>query len=156
MAVFSCGQYSKPQFQYDQHLAAVKALAFHPTQSHVLVSGAGTADRCIRSFNLISNELTACVDTGAQVCSLLFSKNSAELCSSHGFPNHHLALWSWPTLQLVGSFTGHTCRALYSSLSPCGQLVVTGAADDTLRFWNMFPPAKQPVTSPLPSPYLPR
>ena len=32
-------------------------------------------------------------------------------------------------------------RALYLAVSPCGQSVVTGAGDETLRFWNVFPSA---------------
>lgn len=27
-------------------------------------------------------------------------------------------------------------------MSPDGQTIVTGAADETLRFWNVFPPLK--------------
>jgi cell division cycle 20-like protein 1 (cofactor of APC complex) len=27
-------------------------------------------------------------------------------------------------------------------MSPCGKTVVTGAGDETLRFWNIFPSAK--------------
>ena len=34
---------------------------------------------------------------------------------------------------------GHAQRVLYLSLSPDGQSIVTGAGDETLRFWNVFP-----------------
>jgi cell division cycle 20-like protein 1 (cofactor of APC complex) len=34
---------------------------------------------------------------------------------------------------------GHSSRVLYLSLSPDGQSIVTGAGDETLRFWNVFP-----------------
>jgi cell division cycle 20-like protein 1 (cofactor of APC complex) len=27
-------------------------------------------------------------------------------------------------------------------MSPCGQMCVTAAGDETLRFWNLFPTAK--------------
>lgn len=33
-------------------------------------------------------------------------------------------------------------RVLYLAMSPCGKTVVTGAGDETLRFWNIFPSAK--------------
>jgi cell division cycle 20-like protein 1 (cofactor of APC complex) len=26
-------------------------------------------------------------------------------------------------------------------MSPCGRTIVTGAGDETLRFWNLFPSA---------------
>ena len=38
--------------------------------------------------------------------------------------------------------TGHTLRVLYLSMSPDGQTVVSGAGDETLRFWSVFPGAK--------------
>ena len=37
------------------------------------------------------------------------------------------------------TLTGHTYRVLYLSMSPDGKTVVTGAGDETLRFWNAFP-----------------
>ena len=36
--------------------------------------------------------------------------------------------------------TGHDDRVLHLAGSPDGQQIVTGAADQTLRFWNVFPP----------------
>lgn len=31
---------------------------------------------------------------------------------------------------------------LYLAVSPDGQTIVTGAGDETLRFWNVFPGSK--------------
>ncbi len=42
----------------------------------------------------------------------------------------------------VTTLTGHTYRVLYLALSPDGQTIVTGAGDETLRFWNVFPGSK--------------
>ena len=33
-------------------------------------------------------------------------------------------------------------RVLYLAMSPDGQTIVTGAGDETLRFWNIFPGSK--------------
>jgi WD40 repeat protein len=38
----------------------------------------------------------------------------------------------------VATLTGHTYRVLYLAMSPDGQTIVTGAGDETLRFWNAF------------------
>ena len=46
-------------------------------------------------------------------------------------------------MQRIATLTGHTYRVLYLAASPDGQTLVTGAGDETLRFWNVFPPAKQ-------------
>lgn len=35
-----------------------------------------------------------------------------------------------------------TRSVLYLALSPDGQTIVTGAGDETLRFWNVFPSTK--------------
>jgi cell division cycle 20-like protein 1 (cofactor of APC complex) len=42
----------------------------------------------------------------------------------------------------VATLTGHTLRVLYLAMSPDGQTIVTGAGDETLRFWNAFNKAK--------------
>lgn len=38
----------------------------------------------------------------------------------------------------VAEFTGHTSRVLHLAQSPDGTTVVSGAADETLRFWRVF------------------
>jgi cell division cycle 20-like protein 1, cofactor of APC complex len=42
----------------------------------------------------------------------------------------------------VSTLTGHSFRVLYLAMSPDGQTIVTGAGDETLRFWNAFPGPK--------------
>ncbi|KAJ1416071.1 WD40/YVTN repeat-like-containing domain superfamily [Sesbania bispinosa] len=42
----------------------------------------------------------------------------------------------------LATLTGHTYRVLYLAVSPDGQTIVTGAGDETLRFWNVFPSRK--------------
>jgi cell division cycle 20-like protein 1, cofactor of APC complex len=39
----------------------------------------------------------------------------------------------------VITLTGHTFRVLYLAMSPDGSTIVTGAGDETLRFWQIFP-----------------
>lgn len=42
-------------------------------------------------------------------------------------------------MEKVATLTGHTYRVLYLAMSPDGSTIVTGAGDETLRFWNVFP-----------------
>ena len=77
-------------------------------------------------------------DTGSQVCNLLFSTQTAELVSTHGYSQHAINIWKYPSMQQVVSLTGHTYRVLYLSMSPDGAVIVTGAGDETLRFWDVF------------------
>lgn len=41
----------------------------------------------------------------------------------------------------AATLTGHAYRVLYLAMSPDGSTIVTGAGDETLRFWNVFPNA---------------
>ena len=75
-----------PILRYSGHSAAVKAIAWSPHQRGLLASGGGAADRCIRFWNTTTTTNTAvsCMDTGSQVCNLVWSKNVNELVSTHG------------------------------------------------------------------------
>lgn len=42
-------------------------------------------------------------------------------------------------MQRLATLTGHSYRVLYLAMSPDGSTIVTGAGDETLRFWNVFP-----------------
>jgi cell division cycle 20-like protein 1 (cofactor of APC complex) len=46
-------------------------------------------------------------------------------------------------MDMVATLSGHTHRVLYLAMSPDGQTIVTGAGDETLRFWNAFPRAQE-------------
>jgi cell division cycle 20-like protein 1 (cofactor of APC complex) len=45
-------------------------------------------------------------------------------------------------MEKLATMTGHTYRVLYLAMSPDGSQIVTGAGDETLRFWNLFPKSK--------------
>lgn len=72
---------------------------------------------------------------------------SHELVSTHGFSSttaqNQICIWKYPTLDMVASLTGHTHRVLYLAMSPDGETIVTGAGDETLRFWSAFPKKEQ-------------
>jgi len=128
-----------PVFKTSAHKAAVKALAWSPHQHGLLASGGGTADKCIRFWNAHTGKMVNSIDTGSQVCNLLFSRNVNELISTHGYTENQIHLWSYPTMRKLHTLTGHTYRVLYLAMSPDGKSIVTGAGDETLRFWDLFP-----------------
>ena len=99
-----------------------------------------------------------------QVCNLMWSKNVNEIVSTHGYSLNQVIVWKYPSMQKIATLTGHSLRwvhtpvttvivvvalvfitrlchirVLYLAMSPDGQSVVTGAGDETLRFWNIFP-----------------
>jgi cell division cycle 20-like protein 1 (cofactor of APC complex) len=105
----------------------------------LLVSGGGTADRTIRFWNTLNGENKMVIDAGSQVCNLMFSKTVNELVSTHGYSLNEINIWRLPKMQKVATLTGHTYRVLYLAMNPEGSTIVTGAGDETLRFWNIFP-----------------
>lgn len=132
------GLNSTPLHQFSEHNAAVKAISWSPHQRGILASGGGTADKTIKIWNTLTGTRINNVDTGSQVCNLVWSKNSNEIVSTHGFSRNQIIVWKYPNLQQIAQLTGHTYRVLYLSLSPDGETIVTGAGDETLRFWNVF------------------
>lgn len=42
----------------------------------------------------------------------------------------------------TATLTGHTFRVLFLAMSPDGTNIVTGAGDETLRFWTVFNKAR--------------
>jgi len=151
---------AEPVYKFTEHCAAVKAIAWSPHQRGLLASGGGTADRTIKFWNTLTSSqppshvaastmvavdepipspnLLSSLDTGSQVCNLAWSKNSNELVSTHGYSQNQIVVWKYPSMQQVVSLTGHTYRVLYLAMSPDGSVIVTGAGDETLRFWNAF------------------
>ncbi|XP_075499809.1 protein FIZZY-RELATED 3 [Primulina tabacum] len=135
----------QPILKLTEHTAAVKAIAWSPHQNSLLASGGGTADRCIRFWNTTTGNQLNSVDTGSQVCNLMWSKNVNELVSTHGYSQNQIMVWKYPSMAKVATLTGHSLRVLYLAMSPDGQTIVTGAGDETLRFWNVFPYVKTPA-----------
>lgn len=147
--VWNAGQVSsglacQPERKYTEHVAAVKAIAWSPHQHGLLVSGGGTTDRCIRFWNTLTGHQQSlhCVDTNSQVCNLAWSKNANEVVSTHGYSQNLIVLWKYPSMAQMAKLTGHTTRVLYLAMSPDGQSIVTGAGDETLRFWDIFNKAR--------------
>lgn len=134
---------SRPRYELTEHQAAVKALAWSPHERNLLATGGGTADRCIKFWNTQSGSMLQSVDTASQVCALQWNPYEKEILSSHGFARNQLCLWKYPTMAKVKELDGHTARVLHMAVSPDGSTVVSAAADETLRFWEVFaPPSK--------------
>ena len=48
------------------------------------------------------------------------SKTTHEIVSTHGYSLNQIILWKYPNMQKIQTLTGHSCRVLYLSISPCG------------------------------------
>ncbi|KAG2289112.1 hypothetical protein Bca52824_048716 [Brassica carinata] len=119
-------------------ICGLKCSCLVPFQSNLLATGGGGTDGAIKFWNTHTGACLNSVDTGSQVCALLWSKNDRELLSSHGFSQNHLALWKYPSLVKMAELTGHTSRVLFMTQSPDGSTVASAAGDESLRFWDVF------------------
>ncbi|OXA48228.1 Fizzy-related protein [Folsomia candida] len=125
---------------YREHTAAVRAIAWSPHQYGLLASGGGFADETIRFWNTITGQAKSIrsITTDSQVCNLAWSPHSAEFVSTHGYSTHLIKVWKYPSLEKIGELdNGRYDRAMYLSMSPRGENIVTGGYE-TLRFWNVF------------------
>lgn len=131
---------TQPLHTFNQHNAAVRALAWCPWQPNLIATGGGTADRCIKFWNVNNGTLIDSIDSKSQVCALLWSKTYKEIISAHGYANNQLTIWKYPSMVKQCELTGHTARVLQMAMSPDGSTVMSAAADETLRLWNCFAP----------------
>ncbi|PHU08682.1 Cell division cycle 20.1, cofactor of APC complex [Capsicum chinense] len=129
------------------HTAAVKALSWCPFLSNMVASGGGVGDQCIKFWNTNTGACLNTVDTGSQVCSLLWNRHERELLSSHGFTDNQLTVWKYPSMTKISELFGHTSRVLHMAQSPDGYTVATVAADERLSLWNVSgnPEENKPV-----------
>lgn len=147
LVVWQLGE-REPLYRFSDHIAAVKAMAWSPHQHGLLASGGGTADKKIRFWNTLTGQCLSTHDTGSQVCNLAWSKSSKELVSTHGYSQNQVVVWKYPQMEQLASLSGHTMRVLYLAMSPEGETIVTGAGDETLRFWHVFSKPQSPSTRP--------
>lgn len=142
LLIWNLKKQEKPQHIFPNHVAAVKAIAWSPHQHGVLASGGGTADRCIKFWNTQTQSPISSIDTGSQVCNLAWSRHNNEIVSTHGYSQNQIIVWKYPSMTPIAKLIGHTFRVLFLAMSPDGEAVVTGAGDETLRFWNVFSKSK--------------
>lgn len=127
-----------------EHKAAVRAIAWNPRNPNIVASGGGRKDKCINFWSVASGRLEKKIETDSQVCGLSFSKSTDEFLSTHGFSNNNIQIWETKTYAKLAELTGHTERVLYHALNPEGTTLVTSSADETLRFWDVFPKPEEP------------
>ena len=127
----------EPLIIINKHKGPVRALAWSPWQRSVLAIGGGKKDNFIRFYNADTKSVIGEINTGSQVCQILWNRYEKEIISSHGNNKNPIYVWSYPKMNKITELIGHLSRPLYMAMSPDGCTLVSGASDETLRFWNI-------------------
>lgn len=77
---------------------------------------------------------------------MVFAKQKNEIITSHGFTHNDINTWSLKNFDNTTNFRGHQSRVLYMALNRQGNILVSGAGDETLRFWDLGDTQEPPTT----------
>ena len=77
--------------------------------------------------------------TPVQITSLHFAPHKKEILSTHGFPTNAVMVHAYPSMERVAEIRdAHETRVLFSCVSRAGDMVLTGAGDENLKFWRIW------------------
>ncbi|KAK9816253.1 hypothetical protein WJX74_002378 [Apatococcus lobatus] len=116
---------------FQGHSYATTALAF---SGNLLASGAKDSKILLRDVRCPAHFVACFTAHRSAICGLKAPETKAS-----GFTDNTLQVWKCPSLTQVACTVAHPARVLHLVLSPCGRLVMTGAGDQTLRLWDIFP-----------------
>ncbi|EGG06105.1 uncharacterized protein MELLADRAFT_48555 [Melampsora larici-populina 98AG31] len=145
--VWDARNLSEPKMTKNNHRAAVKAIAWCPWQSNMLATGGGTSDKMVHFWNVNTSSRLQSLETRSQVTSIVFNPYAREFLTTHGLPDMHFAIHTFPNFGVVADVPkAHDTRILHSALSPDGCIVVTASSDENLKFWRVFENKKVKVS----------
>ena len=128
----------EPERKFSSHTSAIKAIDWSTYKYGYLISGGGTRDMTLKLWNINNMTLVDSINTSSQICNITFSKISHEFITTQGYVNNYIYVWDSRNMTIKATLKGHKQRVVYMALSPDSRKIVTGAGDETLRFWNAF------------------
>ncbi|GMS84469.1 hypothetical protein PENTCL1PPCAC_6644, partial [Pristionchus entomophagus] len=127
-----------PELALNEHTSTVRAVEWCPWKTSTLATGGGMQDQTLKMWDINGGKMMKSIATGSQVTSVIFNSDYKEVMTSHGNPNYEIKIWKYPSFSEVATLGGHTARILSLAQSPCGQYVMSAAADESLRIWQCF------------------
>jgi WD40 repeat protein len=136
----------KKPFLTISHKAAVRAIAWHPTKTGVIVTGGGVADKQIKVTSVNDSKIVSTIDVGSQVTNLIWSNDGGFFVSTGGFTGNAIKMWA-PTRRSLSRFKmiheipdAHGARVLFAVADQMNHspYMVTASGDETIKFWDIF------------------
>jgi WD40 repeat protein len=142
--IWDVASMANPTVVFDEHKAAVKAIAWNPHDFAMIATGGGTKDKTIKLWNSRNGNVRKSVNAGAQVCCMMWNPHVVELLTGQGFGvgGCRLSLWKCPSLTRIQTFESlkQDCRPIAMALCPSGSKVCVASTDECVRIWDMFEP----------------
>lgn len=127
--------YGVPLRKINDHVAAVKAISWCPSDNNILVSGGGTACKTIKMWNVNDLDPIQSIDANSQVCSLYWTKNN-QILSTHGYSQNEIRVMKASNLEVRDIYKAHRSRVLHFAIQEDEEYFVTGSGDSEIYFWR--------------------
>ena len=117
----------------------VQAVAWCPWNTSLLATGGGTGDATVHFWNSTTGARVNSLQTPSQVSTIQFTPCAREIFTTHGYPTNSIMVHAYPSLNKVAEIrAAHDSRVLYSAMGPSGDVVCTGAGDESIKFWRLW------------------
>lgn len=119
--------------------AAIKPLAWCPTDRNILAAGGGTADMHIYFYNTSTMNYVGKVYTNSQVGGIKWSPCGREFVSCHGYSNNEITVWQYKGMRRIATIQkAHDARVLSMAQNSDMTKIATISGDETLKLWKIF------------------
>lgn len=111
----------------------IEALAFHPTQSDIVISG--NHDGIIQVWDINSDKPSRVLDGDVDRIQGLSISNDGKFVAS-GSKDNQIQIWDLETGDQIHSLEGHDFVVGDVAFSPNGQFLASGSYDESIKLWN--------------------
>jgi cell division cycle 20, cofactor of APC complex len=103
--------------------------------------GEGAGSQSLQCWNVNSNELKSSIITSSPIKMIQFAPLAKQIVTTHGNPENSIQIHRYPLMKKVAtSASNHLDPVSYAAINPRGDVVATGSADETIRFWRFWEP----------------
>lgn len=120
---------------FQEHCAAVRAIAWSPYTQGMLVTGGGSGDQNLCVWNTRTFEKQQKKNLFSQICNVDFSRDDF-IITTHGWPKNNVQFRNKDLGELASFKESHN-RILYLAVNPCRDKISTGSGDKCVTIWDV-------------------